>query len=59
MGLDPLAMLANLIASRRFELLSVIALIPIALALVFGRSLVRLALPAGDHAGMVPVYQMA
>ena len=38
MGLDPLAMLANLIASHRFELLSVIAFVPIALALFFGRA---------------------
>ena len=38
MGLDPLAMLANLIASHRFELLSVIAFVPIALALIFGRA---------------------
>jgi len=38
MGLDPLAMLANLISSRRFELLSLIALIPIALALALGRA---------------------
>jgi polyferredoxin len=38
MGIDPLAMLANLISSRRFEQLSLVALIPIALALVLGRA---------------------
>jgi len=38
MGLDPLAMLANLISSHRFEQLSLAALILIALALIFGRA---------------------
>jgi MauM/NapG family ferredoxin protein len=38
MGFDPLAMLANLISSRRFEQLSVAALITIALALALGRA---------------------
>jgi polyferredoxin len=38
MGFDPLAMLANLISSRRFEQLSVAALIAIALALALGRA---------------------
>ena len=38
MGFDPLAMLANLIASRTFEALSAIALIMVALSLVFGRA---------------------
>ena len=38
MGLDPLAMLANLISSHRFEHLSVAALISIALALALGRA---------------------
>jgi MauM/NapG family ferredoxin protein len=38
MRLDPLAMIANLIASRGFEALSAIALIMVALSLVFGRA---------------------
>jgi MauM/NapG family ferredoxin protein len=38
MGLDPLAMLANLISSRRLEALSAIALVMLALSFVFGRA---------------------
>jgi len=38
MGLDPLAMLANLVSSRTFERLSLLALVPLALAVVFGRA---------------------
>jgi polyferredoxin len=38
MGVDPLAMLANLISSRRFEPLALISLVSIALALLVGRS---------------------
>ncbi len=38
MGLDPLAMLANLISSHRFGQLSLLALVTIALALALGRA---------------------
>jgi len=38
MRLDPLAMLANLVSSRSFQALSAIALIMVALSLVFGRA---------------------
>lgn len=38
MGIDPLAMLSNLISSRRLEMLSFAALIMVALSLVFGRA---------------------
>lgn len=38
MRLDPLAMLANLISSRQFQVLSAIALIMLALSLVVGRA---------------------
>lgn len=38
MRLDPLAMLANLVSSRQFETLSAIALIMVAISLVFGRA---------------------
>jgi len=38
MGLDPLAMLANLISSRTFEPLSLLALVPLILAFFFGRA---------------------
>ncbi|MCX5993001.1 MAG: 4Fe-4S binding protein [Chloroflexi bacterium] len=38
MRLDPLAMLANTIASRSFLLLSLVAMVPLALSLVFGRA---------------------
>ena len=38
MRLDPLAMLANLIASRSFLLLSLVTLVPLSLSLVFDRA---------------------
>ncbi len=38
MGLDPLAMLANLISSRTFEQLSLLALVLLIIAFVFGRA---------------------